>query len=229
MTYAYKTCPNCKINKARDQYHISQGAISQYCKECANKFCREYYNANKTIILINSKFNRAKTKDRRKNQQLQKDFKISIIEYNKLLKNQNFKCAGCGRHKNEFNKALAVDHCHKTGRIRGLLCQNCNTSLGLVKDKIIILLKLIKYLGISRMNIISILAPIINGIISKISNLLMGLFLVKTGEKQQQLEDFKNEDKQIKKSKTISEGINAMPDSELRDLMRNSAKRKKDE
>jgi hypothetical protein len=43
-------------------------------------------------------------------------------------------------------KELAIDHCHKTGKIRGLLCKNCNQGLGQFKDNIDLLLSAAKYL-----------------------------------------------------------------------------------
>ena len=63
-------------------------------------------------------------------------------EYEKLSTKQLKKCAICGA-----GKKLDVDHCHKTKRIRGLLCGNCNRGLGLFKDDPNILQNAIKYLS----------------------------------------------------------------------------------
>ena len=57
-------------------------------------------------------------------------------EFNELFAEQKGKCAICGKHQSEFKKALHIDHCHKTGKLRGLLCSNCNTGIGLFKDDI---------------------------------------------------------------------------------------------
>jgi len=51
---------------------------------------------------------------------------ITEEEYNQLLEKQNHRCFVCERHESTFNKKLSVDHDHKTGEIRGLLCTNCN-------------------------------------------------------------------------------------------------------
>lgn len=64
------------------------------------------------------------------------------------MKKQNNVCAIC--FKSELtvrNKNLAVDHCHKTGIIRGLLCSNCNRAIGLLKDNVVIIKSALKYLG----------------------------------------------------------------------------------
>ena len=71
-------------------------------------------------------------------------------EYEELLKKQNHVCKICGnpetaKIQNEV-KSLAVDHCHRTNVVRGLLCSKCNTAIGLVKDNTDILSKMIDYL-----------------------------------------------------------------------------------
>jgi len=59
-----------------------------------------------------------------------------LKEYNKLLIAQEYKCNICCKHQSEFKFALCVDHCHLTSKVRGLLCDNCNQALGLLKDNI---------------------------------------------------------------------------------------------
>lgn len=61
-------------------------------------------------------------------------------------------CAVCQRPESVIDprkgetKELAVDHCHETGRIRGLLCNNCNRAIGLLGDSVELLLKAVEYL-----------------------------------------------------------------------------------
>jgi hypothetical protein len=64
--------------------------------------------------------------------------------YNLFIKKQNNKCAICG--KPQFKKRLSIDHNHKTDKIRGLLCNNCNILIGFAKDDIEILKEAINYL-----------------------------------------------------------------------------------
>ena len=73
-------------------------------------------------------------------------FKITEEEYNKLFNVQEGKCRICGRHQSVLNKRLGVDHDHVTGKIRGLLCNNCNLILGHANDNVHILTEAIKYL-----------------------------------------------------------------------------------
>lgn len=60
------------------------------------------------------------------------------------------KCAICNLHQAELSLTLAVDHCHKTGKIRGLLCVNCNQGIGKFKDSVFLLEAAIKYLQKSK-------------------------------------------------------------------------------
>lgn len=66
--------------------------------------------------------------------------------YNRLVAEQSGRCAICGITTQENNKAFAVDHCHTTGKIRGALCNNCNTGIGNFLDSEELLNKAIEYL-----------------------------------------------------------------------------------
>jgi hypothetical protein len=59
-------------------------------------------------------------------------YRLKPDEYEAILKHQKGVCAGCGRAPGHIS--LAVDHCHKTGRIRGLLCWLCNRAIGILRD-----------------------------------------------------------------------------------------------
>lgn len=67
-----------------------------------------------------------KSKRRARDLYLRRTYGISIQQYEKMLMWQNDRCALCERHYTEFTRNLAVDHNHKTGRVRGLLCFQCN-------------------------------------------------------------------------------------------------------
>jgi hypothetical protein len=56
-------------------------------------------------------------------------------DYVILFAFQNGSCALCGKHQSELRYSLAADHHHDTGRVRGLLCQNCNWKVSVVEDK----------------------------------------------------------------------------------------------
>jgi hypothetical protein len=62
-----------------------------------------------------------------------KEFGLTIKDYETLLKKQRGKCAICKGHSGRKGSRFAVDHDHKTGKVRGLLCLQCNTKLGWVE------------------------------------------------------------------------------------------------
>ena len=68
-------------------------------------------------------------------------YKITTEDYNNFYKNQNGRCAIC-REKTP----LVIDHNHKTGKVRGLLCYKCNSGIGLLQDKVINLVRAVDYL-----------------------------------------------------------------------------------
>lgn len=57
-------------------------------------------------------------------------YQLTVSVYNKMFKQQKGCCAICGRHQSELLRRLDIDHDHKTGKIRGLLCTGCNRNLG---------------------------------------------------------------------------------------------------
>lgn len=84
--------------------------------------------------------------DKRRDYKLRSAYGITTERYNELFQKQNGKCAVCKKNQTDFKRAFAVDHDYKTGKIRGLLCVNCNMALGYIKDEVFILEELLKYL-----------------------------------------------------------------------------------
>lgn len=73
-------------------------------------------------------------------------YKMGLEDYNKLLNSQLECCAICGIDSRELKKKLNIDHSHEDGKVRELLCSNCNSGLGHFKDKIEFLEKAVEYL-----------------------------------------------------------------------------------
>jgi hypothetical protein len=77
-------------------------------------------------------------------------FGITPERYSEMFQSQNGVCAICKQPETATRlgtlKALSVDHCHKTGAIRGLLCSDCNTGIGKLKDDPSVLQSAIRYL-----------------------------------------------------------------------------------
>lgn len=75
---------------------------------------------------------------------LKYNYGITIDQYNAMLAAQGGGCALCGAEPKR--RPLDVDHCHETGKVRGLLCNKCNTSLGRLGDTLESILKIVSYL-----------------------------------------------------------------------------------
>ena len=59
---------------------------------------------------------------------------------------ENYSCMICGITEEELGRSLDVDHCHSSGKVRGLLCRNCNSGIGMLKDDVEIIKSAMKYL-----------------------------------------------------------------------------------
>lgn len=86
-------------------------------------------------------------KESQRHSRLMREFGISSGEYNRLLEAQGGRCARCGGVQETMR--LAVDHCHRTGRVRGLLCGPCNTYLGRLEANVDRLSEDLEYLGLA--------------------------------------------------------------------------------
>lgn len=124
--------------------------FSSKCKSCIKEKRAKQKEYDKAYWKKWSGRNIEKLKLRDKSYNLKKKFNMTIEDYQELKKQQNGKCACCPKEFSSNGKDLAVDHCHSTGKIRGLLCNECNTSLGLLKEDTQIIRNLIAYLDNSK-------------------------------------------------------------------------------
>lgn len=152
------------INQVSAQYSKYKDKKYSYysCKECISLKKKRLYDSNpkKNIDYSNATrlkhYNKVIKRDREyKLKQL-----LSVVDFESILKKQNNVCAICKlpeTHRVQKSrigilndpkelKRLAVDHCHATNKVRGLLCAKCNTALGSFKDSIANLESAIEYL-----------------------------------------------------------------------------------
>lgn len=93
---------------------------------------KEYRNKHRTIINEKSTWS-----------YLRRTYGVTQTDYNNMMRLQNSACKIC---KEKPLSKLCVDHDHKTGKVRGLLCHSCNNSLGLLKESISVLQSMIQYI-----------------------------------------------------------------------------------
>ncbi len=110
----------------------------RYTTATRRQLLNKKYIRNKEKTAIYNKSYKLKNKEKiaawTRDYLLKATFNITVEEYNKKLANQNENCDICKKHYSLFKRNLSVDHCHSTGRIRGLLCSNCNVALGHMKE-----------------------------------------------------------------------------------------------
>lgn len=112
---------------------------------------RAYYSLNKEKINAKSREHYRQNKELHKVRQrkygLKRKYGITHDEYLLLLESQGGRCAMCqtDEPRGQYN-TFHIDHCHETGKIRGLLCHACNTGLGLIGDNVENLERAIEYL-----------------------------------------------------------------------------------
>ena len=124
----------CGVEKNILEFYMRDkktGRRHSACKECDKARVKARHQANP---------------ERTKNNDLKRNYGITLQEHQEMYKNQNGVCAICKGEGDGKWKKLCVDHDHKTGKVRQLLCRNCNMVLGQVGDNANLLEEMIKYL-----------------------------------------------------------------------------------
>lgn len=148
MEIQSKTCNNCGEKKPLSEFYSRSpgstggrdyaGSLAGVSAEC--KVCVRAYAAarRKRLGPIHAKY--------MKDFDLRRKYGIGLDQFNQMFADQSGCCAICGRHQMEFAKGLVVDHDHKTGIVRKLLCPNCNAAIGMLGEDIGLLAKAIEYI-----------------------------------------------------------------------------------
>lgn len=127
-----KKCTKCRINKPYSEFFKDsqkKSGIRPDCKVCNTFMATEYAKKNKQAVHVRN---------------LKYKYGLLKNEYFNMLEKQNGKCAICLEIS---NVRLSVDHCHKTLKVRGLLCHKCNRGLGSFNDDISKMKNAIRYLN----------------------------------------------------------------------------------
>lgn len=115
-----KVCALCNAEKDYSEFPTNKNGrygLHSQCKVCRNNVSKYRYANGDSYAL-----------------RLQKLYNLTVDEYEQLYAEANGCCQVCGISEEDNNKRLAVDHCHSTGKVRGLLCGKCNTALGQLDD-----------------------------------------------------------------------------------------------
>ena len=169
-----KICTKCDIKKSLTEFgkkKEGKNGLASACKECVSIQRKQHYQDNKEIINARTskyyrenkeKHNEASSRYYRKHKEkisgksrgrwLKDKYDLTEQQYEEMLKNQGGKCKICNSENiNAKSKGnLVIDHCHKSGKVRGLLCDKCNMGLGTFNDDIQLFKNAIEYLEKSK-------------------------------------------------------------------------------
>lgn len=155
---AMKICTLCRTNKPLDAYYrnkTKRDGRQSTCKDCAKTDRKKYHTANLTknrkklreyqqnLKKRNPSYYQRYDASKRREYHLKTTYGLTLLDYEGLVSSQKGRCAICRRP----NNALRVDHDHKTGQVRGLLCGKCNTALGGFNDSVVLLEHALSYLS----------------------------------------------------------------------------------
>lgn len=133
-----KRCSKCGEVKSTSLFHKNKGrkdGLADRCKVCARKVANDSYKANP---------------EHRWRIEIKRKYGLTAIQYYMMLDQQGGKCKICkgiGPGGAGRTSRMAIDHCHETGKVRGILCNRCNRALGLFEDDISNLTAAIEYLS----------------------------------------------------------------------------------
>lgn len=124
-----KTCSQCSKTKPLSEFSkraSSKDGHTSYCKACAREYSRHYRAENREREKARHLQYYAGHKEQDRDWHLQNLYGVTLADYNAMLESQDGKCAICGKTPEEAGERLHVDHDHKTGKVRELLCGKCN-------------------------------------------------------------------------------------------------------
>ncbi len=141
-----KVCSKCKIEKSISEYIKDCTRIDGFRYEC--KDCYYIYKKSKKGKAATKRYRQGKAgKATQRRGKIKYNYGIDYNKYLLMAEYQKYCCAICNLHLSELTiKNLQVDHCHITGKVRGLLCGNCNKALGLMKDNLNSIKNMYKYI-----------------------------------------------------------------------------------
>lgn len=134
-------CGNEINNRTRNQVACGSKKIKYSCA-----WERQRVSSNKAKMKFYNSMSQLERKNYNRTLKIGRKFKIDNLVFEDMVRKQNNLCAICGEKEIVEDRCLSIDHCHKTGKVRGLLCRTCNSGIGFLKDDIYLLKKAIKYL-----------------------------------------------------------------------------------
>lgn len=163
-----RPCSKCGKSEPEVKFYVNpeSGKQQSWCNTCMSAQSKEYYRRNREIRLEYARlYNQSppgRAAKRRRNAVVRNHpnkkainrkyvlkwkYGITVEDYDVQSKRQGGRCGICRRFPSK-GKPLSVDHCHATGRVRGLICNRCNTAIALMDDTLEGCLRVADYLSV---------------------------------------------------------------------------------
>ncbi len=153
-----KVCTKCKLEKLETEFikrSRSTDGLASWCKACTRKLSKKLYDSNlererargrsrpfTDELKATRQRYAVRNKEKIRIKHIIRKYGISAEKYEQMISSQNGCCALCS----EKAESLVIDHNHKTGKVRALLCHKCNLGLGQFRESPETLIKAIQYL-----------------------------------------------------------------------------------
>lgn len=131
MRAGFKICTGCRESKSRNDFSINNSnkdGIHHYCRDCCRVQMAERRKRDPRMIQRHN---------------LKANYNMTLEEWDKMLAEQNGRCGICYK----IMEPPCVDHNHKTGQVRGMLCHHCNRGIGFLGDNPTTIKRAVEYLA----------------------------------------------------------------------------------
>lgn len=147
-----KMCSKCKQVKPTSEFYKrpnrGKNSVRSTCKDCSKSHLDSLKKTPHSQLPPERK--KARRRTFRKSW-LKRRYKMTIEDYEEMFEKQGGTCAICksadsgGKHDSE---TFMIDHCHKSEKVRGLLCNRCNLAIGVLKDDVWLIERILEYIKI---------------------------------------------------------------------------------
>lgn len=152
-----KVCKRCGVVHPTTMYgkdSSRKDGLRDVCKSCRKTEASDYYAENRAAILAKQKqsyhaadgVNKLKVSQRQRERYFKNSYGLTVEQLSQKAVEQENKCEICEEELSDHWWKRHVDHCHTTGKVRGILCNDCNRGLGGFRDSMFALEKAIRYL-----------------------------------------------------------------------------------
>ena len=128
-----KVCFRCKVRKAAEEFSVQRrnsDGLHSWCRGCLSAWKRDNRSKRHSDAIAYERQQYAKHRDRKNRARRCRQYGLTESEYDALIRQADGRCASCGLSE----ASLVIDHDHRTGAVRGVLCAKCNAGIGFFDD-----------------------------------------------------------------------------------------------